>query len=447
MSKKITNRSILGQQGINLVEEQVLAMGFAWHPTNQAVEAGIDGHIELRNLDTEQALNLVVAVQSKARTDLAGETDDGFTFYCDERDIQYWLQGNIPIVLVVSRPSTREAYWVNVKAYFADPAAKEAKKVVFDKKTDRFDASVRDRLFTMARSVDSGLYLAPFPKTEQLISNLLPVVFPVSHVSFGTTQCRDHKSVAKVFNARGLYPGLSWILHGGKVVTFEKLDEHPWSLVCGSGPVTRKSTAELATSEDPDEQHLFLRLLVRCLEAKCLEMDIMYDDRRELFFYADTDKLATKSISFKSQARQSSRTVFEAYRDKETGKVRFCRHLAFEGYFRRIGDDWYLELTPTYKFTRDGRRPDRFGEDRLKGIKRLERNRAVFGQLLTWIDILTRSDDGLFSTSYPYLSFSRPSSLPIHVGIDDDCWFRKEDPEEGARLNTEEAAANLLFNP
>jgi hypothetical protein len=36
--------------------------------------------------------------------------------------------------------------------------------------------------------------------------------------------------------------------------------------------------------------------------------------------------------------------------------------------------------------------------------------------------------------------------LPLDVGIDDEDWFGKEDPEEAAKLNMEEAATGLLFN-
>jgi hypothetical protein len=46
------------------------------------------------------------------------------------------------------------------------------------------------------------------------------------------------------------------------------------------------------------------------------------------------------------------------------------RHLAFRGQFRQFDKHWYLEVTPTYRFTSDGQILDRFHEDRLKGIKR-----------------------------------------------------------------------------
>src|SRR3954453_5319562 len=154
MSKKITNNSILGQRGVNLLEQCVLAMGFVWHPTNQAVEAGIDGYIELRNPESEQALNLIVAAQSRALTDFSGETADSFTYTCKERDIDYWLQGNLPLILVVSRPDTREAFWVNVRQYFGDLAARQSRKVVFSKARDRLDVTARSRFFDIARPRD-----------------------------------------------------------------------------------------------------------------------------------------------------------------------------------------------------------------------------------------------------------------------------------------------------
>lgn len=103
-------------------------MGYLWHPTG-GLEAGIDGMIELRDPTTGAVLNLVVQVQSKATDDtFEGETDSGFFFVCDERDLDYWMNGNAPVILVRSRPKTREAYWTSIKDYFADPAKRKSRK-------------------------------------------------------------------------------------------------------------------------------------------------------------------------------------------------------------------------------------------------------------------------------------------------------------------------------
>jgi hypothetical protein len=38
-----------------------------------------------------------------------------------------------------------------------------------------------------------------------------------------------------------------------------------------------------------------------------------------------------------------------------------------------FAEQWYLEITPTYHFTRDGHEPDRFAAEHRSGIKRIER--------------------------------------------------------------------------
>ncbi len=53
-AKKIHANSIIGQQGVNLIERVVLGMGFAWYPSG-GVEAGIDGTIEIRGAVTGDA--------------------------------------------------------------------------------------------------------------------------------------------------------------------------------------------------------------------------------------------------------------------------------------------------------------------------------------------------------------------------------------------------------
>ena len=62
--KRIDQRDITGQKGINLIEKVVLEMGCLWHPTN--LEAGIDGLIEIRDPVSGDVTNCILQVQSKA---------------------------------------------------------------------------------------------------------------------------------------------------------------------------------------------------------------------------------------------------------------------------------------------------------------------------------------------------------------------------------------------
>ena len=94
----------------------------------------------------------------------------------------------------------------------------------------------------------------------------------------------------------------------------------------------------------------------------------------------------------------------------KSGKpYKYLRHAAFQGRFRWLGGQWYLEITPTYRFTRNGKDLDRYHEGLLSGIKRIERNRSVLSQLLMWQAVLrapwTRADRSRLLEFAPLVSF------------------------------------------
>src|ERR1700761_5463620 len=172
--KKIGNSDMIGARGVNLIAGRILDMGFVWYPSI-GVEAGIDGRLEIRNENSE-VTNCIISVQSKA-TDGAfeGETASELTFTCSERDLRYWLRGNLPVIVVYSRPRTDEAYWLSVKDYFSDPVRRATRKLRFVKGKDSFNLSAKDALRKMALPNDGGLYLGATPKQETIFTDLLPM--------------------------------------------------------------------------------------------------------------------------------------------------------------------------------------------------------------------------------------------------------------------------------
>lgn len=79
-------------------------MGSRWTPSG-ANEVGIDGYIELFDPTTHVAVGKTLAVQSKVVSVFLNDTAEIFDFWCDRRDLDYWLQGNMPVILVVSQAS------------------------------------------------------------------------------------------------------------------------------------------------------------------------------------------------------------------------------------------------------------------------------------------------------------------------------------------------------
>src|SRR5450631_635681 len=97
--KKITNSAITGDTGIALIHTIVGQMRHVWREWNGSLDAGIDGSIELRDPLTGEVANKHLLVQSKAWTvPFGGEDDTKFHFVCDDRDIDYWMKADDPVI-------------------------------------------------------------------------------------------------------------------------------------------------------------------------------------------------------------------------------------------------------------------------------------------------------------------------------------------------------------
>ena len=437
--KKISHQDITGDRGIALIHSIVGEMGFVWNPTG--LEAGIDGYIEIRDAITGEMTNFIIQVQSKATDkDFQAEMEDGFDYYCDSRDIDYWLGGNAPVILVRSRPSSNEAYWVSIKDYFKDLSKRSSNKVHFIKDKNKFDVNVRNSLFEIATPNDSGVYLSPLPKTEKLISNMLPVKYFGKKIYIAETKYRSHKSVweeLKKFTKSNI--GGEWILKNKQVISFQDLNEFPWNKICTS-EAEEFDSSEWSESDNIDRKNEFINLLKLAL-AQRLSPDVRYHKDFEYYYFVATRNLRSKELKYKSLVQQTKRAVFQVYRRaKDPTQVSHYRHSAFFGQFFRYNNIWYLEITPSYHFTSDGHNTFLFREDQLTGIKQLERNPAVLGQVVMWADYLQDKPD-LFIQPYSFLQFGELERFVIEAGLDDKSWLKKEEEEE---VNTATSPDNQL---
>jgi hypothetical protein len=172
--KKIRDGQLLGELGINLVESLVLKMGFTWHPSNLAAEAGIDGWVELRDSKTGEVKNSWIAVQSRARSSLA-EDEKSIRFPCSQTDIEYWMQGSSPIILVVSKPHEDKAWWVSVKDYFRGKDISSGRTIVLDIEKSRLTRETAEEWKALTVQYGAGTYFAPLRRNEKLTSNLLSI--------------------------------------------------------------------------------------------------------------------------------------------------------------------------------------------------------------------------------------------------------------------------------
>jgi hypothetical protein len=443
--KRVDHRKITGQLGVNLIERTVLRMKYLWHPSNSELDVGIDGVIEVCDPATGEATNCIVQVQSKSLSQFTAETDSQFEFLCDQRDLDYWLAGNTPVILVITRRDSEEAYWVPVKSYFDTPEKRKTRRFFIDKSACRFNESCAGALRDLAVPRDAGLYFAPAPQEETLISNLLPVTELPEHLYLAHTSFRTAGQVWYHARSAGLRITGEWVLKHKQILSVHNLREEPWSQLCDPGTAERFDADEWIRSTEPQQKNEFLQLLYHCLRELLGPHDVVYNKSLDLFYFKANSALSPRRLSYPSLKNLTDKTVFGPYESKtKAGRIAYYRHSAFRGAFRRFDDVWYLEVTPTYFFSSDGRRESRYAAERTSGIKRLERNRAVLGQLLMWAEVLTQGPT-LFRPDAPVLKIARPDRFSLNVGLDDAEWLRhEEDSSRGATLKDDLLEARLF---
>lgn len=413
--KTMTRQALIGEKGVELITRRCLQMGYLFHP--RRVDHGIDGHIDLVETETGAVLNLTLLVQSKAQDrPFQGENAEGFRYLCDQRDLDMWLSGNAPVILVFSHPEQEEAWWVDIKSAFPDSAAR-AKRVIFiDKRTQRFDREAAAALMDLALPKGAGLYLRPPSITETLTTNLLAVAEMPASVFVATSHFGgDYRAAGEALSEQGMRAS-GWVLRDNMIYSFDNLREEPGSILC-EGDVEEHATAEWAESDDLDTRYRFQELLTRTVQGSYPELR-WHKERRHVHFRATAD------LSPRKAGRRpggSGRTVFGPHPDKrESGKIGYYHHASLQMRFRRLDRAWFCELEPDYCFTSDGVTEHRNTDKLLAGIKRLERHAAVFGWTSMWAAYL-RGPGDLLTPAKP-VEFGNLLTVQVERGIDDKRW-------------------------
>ena len=285
---------------------------------------------------------------------------------------------------------------------------------------------------------DAGLYFTPPSRIETLYSNLLRVSHFPERLCVAQTDYRKGGDVHAKLRELGVKDESEWMLKRGSIYGFVDLGEEPWDEICDQGTMETFDSEEWAYSDDPDTQREFVQLLNRCFRAKTRTLDLWYERDRHFYYFKATKKLSERKLSYKSLVKETTRVVFKRYPKKSNPEeTSYYRHSAFEGRFKRFDGTWYLEITPTYHFTRDGWEPSAFYEDKLTGIKQLETNQALLGQTIMWAEFL-KDGGSLFESRYPLLGFDELAKFDIAAGIDEAAWL--EDDETSTENSSDDWA-------
>lgn len=437
MPKTVTANQVTGEIGEQAARLQFLRIGFQFD-TRSRLEAGIDGIAEV--MDDDRPTAMMIAVQVKATEDRRydGETDEGFTYRLKSADLDYWRGANLPVVIVLYRSSDDTFYWKSLDNLFGE----SERTLRFDKEQDKLDRGAKDRLAALTVPKQGpGYYVPPLGGGEQAIVNMLPLKFP-KEIFVAQTQLSLSQAQAKMKETEGTWR-FDWMISEGSLWTFKNPLKTRVSKLVERDQVEKIETDFLAGHDAVDQQHKFAGLLRHTL-AHQFRKTLGWDKEKSQFYFLPNAEILERRFHYRSAINKTYAEVVSVYRkDGDDSPIDYVRHHSFSPRFERLGDQWYLIVSPSYYFTSDGKRRLQYPDALLSGKKRKDNNNSVRGQVIMWQRFLSGSAisevGGLLpadTTSGQTLNVGEPPSISLPKSVPEDVWSpkkRKKKPDDGEK--------------
>jgi len=120
--KRVTESHHTERIGVHAVASKVHEE-FGWLFREQSEDYGIDAEIEV--VSNDEPTGRIIAVQIRSGPSyFAAEDDVGIVFRGDSEHLNYWLDHNLPVIVVLYDPNQKVAYWQHVTADTASRLSK-----------------------------------------------------------------------------------------------------------------------------------------------------------------------------------------------------------------------------------------------------------------------------------------------------------------------------------
>lgn len=443
MRKILTDNQLMGELGEAAVRMRFLSIGFQFDVRSR-LEAGIDGIAEVMIDGEPTARMLAVQVKSTRSAKYTSEDDGGFTYLLNSKDLEYWKNSNLPVILILYRESDDTFFWNEI---VIQPGI-EQRRVTFSKSKDMLNKDAIDRLaaLTVPKS-GFGYYVPPLRGGEKALVNLLPLILP-PEIFVASSPYESGRAIV-VLHDQDETPRFDWTIKGGTFWSFHDPRETSTRVLVDIDQVEGIDTSLLAFHDDIEEQHNFAFLLRKTLQHQ-VQRDLAWDKDGRLFYFRALHPNQSRTYHYQSTKNKAKADVVSvAWNSTEQAKVSFVRHHAFIPRFECMMDQWLLMINPTYHFTFDGFQRHSHPHALLSGKKRLDNNASLRGQLIMWHRFVTEYEDanaGLFASldpvEKPTLKFEAPPEIELPTTVPEDVWGkpkgRGEEASDQTRLEFDE---------
>ena len=351
MPKRLNPKASTEKDGLIEVQRVVNEMGCIWRPTPND-DYGIDGEIELTDSGQPSGRLLKAQVRS-GQSYFTNERSGLFDFIAKPSDLTYWLNCNVPVLLILYDPRRHEAYWKCVSEYVAKnpEAVTPPHRIKFSRRLDKLHKGSYIPFCKLVFPDEAELtdFLKDKVK-EAIYSNLLPVLqLPEKVFTFSLAEKRledlaDEQNLPEGLIAR--CPEGSLAFQSPAKVGF------PLAQIVNRTSVKIHQTTELL--RDRNYRTAIVGLWNKALHSFLTSKGLLPKDGHRFYFPPAQDNLP-RYIEWEPAVRHRAvRKVAYPYKGKKTGLIAFWVHHALRTEFRLVGGRWYLKIVPAYVFTREG---------------------------------------------------------------------------------------------
>lgn len=418
MSKRITDNQQIGELGEAATRKQFLRMGLQIDFRSR-LEAGIDAIAELMSDGEPTARMVAVQVKSTRARKYASETKYSFSYLLKQNDLDYWRNSNLPVIIVLYRLSDESFFWKHVST--------NDRKLIFDKERDRLNGSALERLMAIAVPKQQHGFFVPPIGCESAIINILPVFVP-DEIFVATTPFSPKRACAILYDANN-GKRFDWTIQESTFWAFHDPRQEATRSIVDLDQVEAIETSLIADHEEIGVRNQFSYLL-RLSLAHQFRNDLCWDrDRGGQFYFRALAEGQTRDFRYTSATKTTSARVVSVYPKKNGSDISYVRHHAFQPRFERLGDQWYLVISPTYFFTTNGYSPHPYPHALLSGKKRADNNSSFRGQVIMWHRFLSQRNprkhqSSLFpdDSSQRILVFGKPPGVELSAKVPEHAW-------------------------
>ncbi|WP_289008469.1 SMEK domain-containing protein [uncultured Marinobacter sp.] len=192
-----------------------------------------------------------------------------------------------------------------------------------------------------------------------------------------------------------------WAIFENRIFTFYDMErESAFRSIVDVGSIEELTTEDISQHELVEYQNLFKYLMKDTLRDQLHAFNVNWSKQQNQFYFLPDEKDSEQRREEWVGKKLSRRRVFEKkYQTKDPTKVAFFKHLAFDISFIDVDSQWYATVTPSWYYTWNLYKRNRFHDDLLSKQKRLEHNNSVRDQVrfIGYFLANSRNDNDLIS--------------------------------------------------